>query len=869
MEKNRPRGRERNTSDTGKGVQKKGAVNTGSSGPAGRRNGLGGLLGGLGGAQRTGSQSGQRQDTDRQPAGGQSGQGFPQQRQSYGSYGGGRSRGGSKIGCLGLIVILVIVMVLFRGGGLFSGLGGLTGGGSSSGSGTWGSGENSYSSVLQSGNASGSAAYTAGSGYKTGWTFGSNNGVLNTNVSETARPKYTAIKGDGTDTTTIMVYMCGTDLESKAAMASRDLQEMAEVTYSDNVHVIVYTGGCTQWQNSIMSNSVNQIYEVRGGGVTTLEKNAGKGSMTDPDTLASFIKWTAKNYPANRMDLIFWDHGGGSLSGYGYDQRNPKSGSMTPAQIDKALEAGGITFDFVGFDACLMATAETGLMLSDYADYMIASEEVEPGIGWYYTNWLTQLSRNPSMDTLSIGKTIVDDFTAACARNCNGQQTTLSVVDLAELSETLPAALVAFAEDTSAKIENGSYKPVSAARANSHEFARSTKIDQVDLTHFADLVNSKEGKALAQAVVNAVKYNKVSSGLSNAYGLSIYFPYQKLSQVDSASNTYEAIGMESSYTSCIKHFAQMQVGGQAASGGNASPFWSLLENAAGQSTSGGQSSSGYGNYGGYSGSTYDSQEAIMTLLQALLSGAVSDYGRLGLDGLDRSNTAFLSEDPVDASAAASFIFKNSLSAEDLAWQENMADEPYISLTDAQWDLVERVDMNLLFDDGEGYIDLGCDNIYDFDEDGNLLPVTDGTWISIDGQPVSYYHLDTYEEEDYYRITGRVPVLLNGDEADLILVFDTDNPHGYVAGARYGYSDLGIETSAKSLETLNEGDEILFICDYYDYDGNFLEKHYLATYTVTDMASMSISNTPVGEAGDTVIVYSFTDIYGKVFYTPAL
>ena len=62
MEKNRPRGRERNTSDTGKGVQKKGAVNTGSSGPAGRRNGLGGLLGGLGGAQRTGSQSGQRQE---------------------------------------------------------------------------------------------------------------------------------------------------------------------------------------------------------------------------------------------------------------------------------------------------------------------------------------------------------------------------------------------------------------------------------------------------------------------------------------------------------------------------------------------------------------------------------------------------------------------------------------------------------------------------------------------------------------------------------------------------------------------------------------------------------------------------------------
>ncbi|MCR5235609.1 MAG: hypothetical protein K6E34_00220 [Lachnospiraceae bacterium] len=36
-------------------------------------------------------------------------------------------------------------------------------------------------------------------------------------------------------------------------------------------------------------------------------------------------------------------------------------------------------FDFIGFDACLMATVETAYMLSPYADYMIASEEFEPG----------------------------------------------------------------------------------------------------------------------------------------------------------------------------------------------------------------------------------------------------------------------------------------------------------------------------------------------------------------------------------------------------------------------------------------------------------------------------------------------------------
>ena len=81
---------------------------------------------------------------------------------------------------------------------------------------------------------------------------------------------------------------------------------------------------------------------------------------------------------------------------------------MTLSQISKALRDGGVKFDFVGFDACLMATAETALMLNPYADYMIASEETEPGIGWYYTNWLTALGSNTSIPTVDLGKKIVD-----------------------------------------------------------------------------------------------------------------------------------------------------------------------------------------------------------------------------------------------------------------------------------------------------------------------------------------------------------------------------------------------------------------------------------------------------------------------------
>lgn len=108
--------------------------------------------------------------------------------------------------------------------------------------------------------------------------------------------------------------------------------------------------------------------------------------MVSPSTLTSFITYAKSVAKANRYHLILWDHGGGSVSGFGYDENYKSDGSIDLAEINSALKAANTQFDFIGFDACLMATYETVLMLSDYADYLIASEETEPGTGWYYTN---------------------------------------------------------------------------------------------------------------------------------------------------------------------------------------------------------------------------------------------------------------------------------------------------------------------------------------------------------------------------------------------------------------------------------------------------------------------------------------------------
>ena len=220
-----------------------------------------------------------------------------------------------------------------------------------------------------------------------------------------------------------MVYMCGADLESQQGMATSDLKEMANAKLSDKINLIIYTGGARRWRNNVVSASRNQIYQIRDGKFECcLKDDMGSGSMTSPDTLATFLNFGKENFPADRMCLIFWDHGGGSVSGYGYDERYGQGQTLTLSGINKALKAADIKFDFIGFDTCLMATVENGIMLSQYADYMVASEETEPGVGWYYTNWLNQLSKNTSMPTIRWGRRSSTTLLKSVTRNAAARQ---------------------------------------------------------------------------------------------------------------------------------------------------------------------------------------------------------------------------------------------------------------------------------------------------------------------------------------------------------------------------------------------------------------------------------------------------------------
>ncbi len=769
------------------------------------------------------------------------------------SSGTGKTGGG-----MGKLLLIVVAVLLLGGGGLSGLFGNLLGGsdgntgttdlngisatqaayvtaapstqnagGNQSGSGLgglFGGGTSSWYSLL------GGGASTAQTGSRTDSTR------LDTSVAPGSRDKYTALLGGGRDTVTLMVYMCGADLESRSGMATRDLQEMQNANLGSRVNLLIYTGGSTAWRNNLVSSSVNQIWQLKNGKFVCLEQNMGTDTMTSPVTLTTFIKYGAEHFPANRYQLILWDHGSGSVSGYGYDEKNSRSGSMSLAGIDTALKNGGLKFDFIGFDACLMATVENGLMLSRHADYLIASEETEPGIGWYYTDWLNALGSNTSISTLELGQKISDSFVSACASSCPGQAATLSVVDLAELESTVPSRLTAFSKSISGMIHEKEYNAVSNARSNTREFATSSRIDQVDLSDLALQLGTEEGESLAKAVQGAVKYNR--STLTNAYGLSIYFPYQKISNVDRAVSTYNQIGMDSDYAQCIRDFATMEASGQAATGGTNTQIPSIL-------------------LGGSSAGTSGGGDLISSLLGSFLSGGYESVG------LSDGTAGFLSGRTQTDEELKAYISDHWLDSSALTFRTQNG-QRVLALSAAQWDLVHSVELNAFYDDGKGYIDLGLDELYDWDDSGNLIADTSGTWLAVNGQFCAYYVLDTQDDGETQIITGRIPVLINDWQAELIVVFT--NGDARVAGARFIYPDGETQTVAKSLDRLETGDKVELIADCYGYDGSYQSTYRIGDPIIVGEEGLTVSDVYLPDAGRLTLTYRLTDIYNQEYWT---
>ena len=234
---------------------------------------------------------------------------------------------------------------------------------------------------------------------------------------------------------TVFAYVCGADLESRSACATCDLQEMINATKaSANLRFVVEAGGANDWHNDYCADGKNTRLLISGGNVQMAESQTA--NMGDPNTLANFLDWGLTNYRSQYTAMEFWDHGGSGIYGACLDERYHQD-SLSLLEMDKALAAlykkHAVTFDLIGYDACLMATIETANILVPYAKYMIASEEIEPGSGWEY-NGFGAGAKAGAKSGAEMGKYLCDYYQASLANN---PTVTLSVIDLSAIDKFL------------------------------------------------------------------------------------------------------------------------------------------------------------------------------------------------------------------------------------------------------------------------------------------------------------------------------------------------------------------------------------------------------------------------------------------------
>lgn len=340
---------------------------------------------------------------------------------------------------------------------------------------------------------------------------------------------------------TIMVYMIGSSLEYDEKVgyigaATADIEEMllSGVDY-DSVNVIIYTGGTVSWASGLPAyvNCVLDLSEYTGdgdltGAIVGIHENSP--NMGNPYTLSSFINFCAEYYPAKKNGLIFWDHGSGPIYGYGRDALHSNDSLLLP-EMKTAMEetpySEGTRLSFVGFDACLMSSLENAVIWKDFANYMVASEEKEAGMGLDYAFLGDFASAMEDQD-------LADEIVKTSVKTLSDLRSdyTLSVLDLSQAVSVVDALDELFSEvnqsdeDISMSILKQRTNTMEFGRAEGEEYVNSEMIDLVSFCSRLSHLLPEETKSLRSAIDRMVVTNK--SNLQEANGVSLYYPYREM-----------------------------------------------------------------------------------------------------------------------------------------------------------------------------------------------------------------------------------------------------------------------------------------------------------------------------------------------------
>ena len=360
-------------------------------------------------------------------------------------------------------------------------------------------------------------------------------------------------------TWTVMIYLdADNNLESAGI---DDFLEMSSVGSTGDVKIVVqmdrhpyYTDDYGDWAGTkrflIHKDDTPEGFAV---------EDLGEQNMGDPAVLQNFVEWAMTNYPAEHYALSIWDHGDGwRLLRQGLSEnvglRRSEGGAewaVTKAvssddtdgdilymkEVQNALEAAisnvedhsgaPVKLDVLGYDACLMGMTEVAYAMRNVADYVVGSEDLEPGDGWPYDTVLAELVSSPATTPKQLSTLIVTQYYDSYS---GWDSITQSAVDVAQI-DAVCTAIDAFVDV--AQTDWGDLKTARRQTVDYH-FGGSS-VWGMDLRHFAEnvsqYVSSPDIKTAADRLKDTVDSfviaERHSPDLEGTGGIAIYFPVDR------------------------------------------------------------------------------------------------------------------------------------------------------------------------------------------------------------------------------------------------------------------------------------------------------------------------------------------------------
>ena len=576
----------------------------------------------------------------------------------------------------------------------------------------------------------------------------------------------------------VMEYVVGSDLEDDRGFASINIAQMKSSTEKgDGLDFVVQAGGSGRWFTSGIEDSTVGRYLISGGKLEKTELLDSTTCMADPKTLTDFIIWTKKNYPADRYMLVLWDHGGGFASGYGVDALNRRSDNepaMLASEIISAIKEADMKFDLIGFDACLMQDIEYAYSLEPYADYYLASEETEPGTGWFYTAGFGKLAENPALSTEEFAKSIISSYDQSLRAMNNGEpdpKGTLSLLDMTLVKPVYKQLTALYKKASAAMEDNPSvYANMSAARSGSYQFYDEEQVDIVSYLmnlkkadYRQQVTTDEELDRIADTARACVVYRN-SDSADGINGLAIDFPYKDLSMYRYEHKELESVNYKTERNFFDK-FCSIMAAQRMSANTDDERFFGLLPK-----------------------EDYTGEEWY-------------------IKGFEDYDTTDVFVDIPVKEVEAGYLPE---------------------LPDKTWDTILDCKLAAYLVTDEGMLYIGREHFYDEDEEGHPIVSMDGMWACVNGHVICYETEEPMVTDAGVIYCGTAKAKLNGKEnITLHIEWDpvADDSEDETTGRVVGYSKDDEKTlffMKKGLEQFETGDTIEFVFDYYDEEGNLIK-----------------------------------------------